>query len=147
MQQNSCKKEGAMKQFVGISLMGILFAGIAAAQPAEEVSVKAMPPVVVKTVPESGRTDVDPKLSEITVTFSKEMMDKAWSWAQISDESFPTMIAKPRYLEDKRTCAAKVKLEPGRTYVIWLNSEQFQNFRDADGRSAVPYLLVFETRK
>jgi RNA polymerase sigma-70 factor (ECF subfamily) len=39
-----------------------------------------------------------------------------------------------------------VKLEPGKTYVSWLNSQKFGNFKDADGQSAVPYLLVFETR-
>jgi hypothetical protein len=40
-----------------------------------------------------------------------------------------------------------VKLEPGKTYVIWLNRGQYQNFRDAQRNSSVPYLLVFETRK
>jgi RNA polymerase sigma-70 factor (ECF subfamily) len=39
-----------------------------------------------------------------------------------------------------------VKLEPGKTYVIWLNSQKFGNFKDTDGKSAVPYLLVFETK-
>jgi hypothetical protein len=38
-----------------------------------------------------------------------------------------------------------VKLEPGKTYVIWLNSQKFRNFKDKDGQPAVPYLLVFET--
>ena len=41
---------------------------------------------------------------------------------------------------------ASVKLEKGRTYVIWLNSEKFENFKDASGNPAVPYLLVFETK-
>jgi RNA polymerase sigma-70 factor (ECF subfamily) len=40
-----------------------------------------------------------------------------------------------------------VKLEPGKTYAVWVNSEKFGNFKDADGRSAVPYLLVFKTKK
>jgi RNA polymerase sigma-70 factor (ECF subfamily) len=30
---------------------------------------------------------------------------------------------------------------------MWVNSQQFVNFKDADGRSAVPYLLVFQTKK
>ena len=51
------------------------------------------------------------------------------------------------HLKDKRTCVVKVKLEPGKTYAIWLNSEKFHNFKDADGRPAVPYLLVFQTAK
>jgi len=38
-----------------------------------------------------------------------------------------------------------VKLEPGKTYAIWLNSRKFGNFEDSDGRSAVPCLLVFRT--
>jgi hypothetical protein len=49
-------------------------------------------------------------------------------------------------LPDGKTCVLPVKLEPGKTYVSWLNSQKFGNFKDADGRSAVPYLLVFETR-
>ena len=40
-----------------------------------------------------------------------------------------------------------VALEPGKTYAIWINSEKFNNFKDTDGRSAVPYLLVFRTKK
>ena len=40
-----------------------------------------------------------------------------------------------------------VRLEPGKTYAIWVNSEKFGNFKDADGRSAVPYLPVFRTKK
>ena len=39
-----------------------------------------------------------------------------------------------------------VKLQPKKTYVIWLNSQKSGNFNDADGKSAVPYLLVFETK-
>lgn len=40
-----------------------------------------------------------------------------------------------------------MKLKPGKTYAIWLNSKNFGNFKDTDGHSAVPYLLVFETKK
>ncbi|MCO6436740.1 MAG: Ig-like domain-containing protein [Phycisphaerae bacterium] len=110
-------------------------------------SVKTMPPVVVKTVPESGQTDVDAtKVKEIRVTFSKAMKDKSWSWSQISDETMPKITGDIHYDADGRTCIAPVSLEPGKTYVIWLNSAKFGNFKDKDGRSAVPYLLVFETR-
>ncbi len=111
------------------------------------VSVKEMAPVVVGTVPQAGDTKVDArKLKEIRVTFSKDMMDKSWSWSQISDETFPKSNGKVHYEKDRRTCVLPVKLEAGKTYVIWLNSEKFGNFKDADGRSAIPYLLVFETK-
>jgi hypothetical protein len=50
-----------------------------------------------------------------------------------------------RHDKDKKTCVLPVKLESGKTYVVWLNSEKIENFKDSDGRAAVPYLLVFRT--
>jgi RNA polymerase sigma-70 factor (ECF subfamily) len=110
------------------------------------LTVATAPPVVVKTIPQAGTADVDPGLKTIKVTFSKDMEDGGWSWVQLSDESFPKTDGKPSYEKDKRTCVLPVKLEPGKAYALWLNSEKFGNFKDADGRSAVPYLLVFETK-
>lgn len=127
-----------------VTLVGGL---IGAAARADDITLETVPPVVVKTVPEAGAGEVDPKLTEIKVTFSKDMQDASWSWATLSKESFPKMDGKPKYLADKRTCVLPVKLEPGKTYAIWVNSEKFGNFKDADGRSAVPYLLVFKTKK
>ena len=104
-----------------------------------------MPPVVVSTVPQSGDTKVDCGLSEIRVTFSKDMRDKNWSWTTMSEGTFPELIGKPRYESDKRTCVIKVKLEPGKTYGTWLNSQRFGTFKHTNGTPAVPYQLVFET--
>jgi hypothetical protein len=39
-----------------------------------------------------------------------------------------------------------VKLEPGKTYVMGINSERFHGFQDAQGHPALPYLVVFRTR-
>ena len=114
---------------------------------ADDVTLESVPAVVVKTVPEAGSAEIDPKLTEIKVTFSKDMQDGSWSWSTFSKESFPKTNGKPKYLEDKRTCVLPVQLEPGKTYAIWVNSQKFGNFKDADGRSAVPYLLVFKTKK
>ena len=113
----------------------------------DDVTLKSVPPVVVKTVPGAGTEDVDPKTTEIKVTFSKDMEDETWSWTTLSKESFPKVTGKPKYLKDKRTCVLPVKLEAGKTYAIWVNSEKFENFKDADGKAAVPYLLVFKTKK
>lgn len=113
----------------------------------DDVTLDSVPPVVVNTVPKAGTGEIDPKLTEIKVTFSKEMQDGGWSWVMLSKESFPKVDGKPKYLADKRTCVLPVKLEPGKTYAIWVNTEKFGNFKDADGRSAVPYLLVFKTKK
>ena len=113
------------------------------------LTLQNVPPVVVKTIPVAGADDVDPATTEIKVTFSKDMMDESWSWSQISDETFPKSDGdKPiHYEKDKRTCVMKVKLEPGKMYAIWVNSHQFGNFKDAGGQSAIPYLLVFKTKK
>lgn len=117
------------------------------AEEEKHVSVKEMPPVVVRTVPQAGDTAVDAeKVKEIRVTFSKDMTDESWSWSQISAETFPKVDGKPHYDKDRRTCVLPVKLEPSKTYVLWLNSEKFGNFKDAEGKTAVPYLLVFETK-
>ncbi|HQL78393.1 MAG TPA: Ig-like domain-containing protein [Verrucomicrobiota bacterium] len=112
------------------------------------VSVKSMPPSVVKTVPPSGDTAVDAALGAISVTFSKDMKtDRMWSFCQISNETFPQKAGEVHYLSDKRTCVMPVKLEPGKTYVIWINRGQYNSFRDTANNPAVPYLLVFETKK
>jgi hypothetical protein len=111
------------------------------------ISVADLPPVVGKTVPQSGALAVDPTLKEINATFSKDMMtNDMWSWAQITASSFPQLAGKAHFLSDKRTCVLPVHLEPGKSYAIWVNAEHFDNFRDLGNRPAVPYLLVFQTK-
>lgn len=116
--------------------------------PAEDYgqTVAGLPPVVVETQPVSGARDVEPGVTEIRVRFSKEMADGSWSWSTAWENSAPEIIGQPHYESDGRTCVAKVKLEPGRTYAWWLNSNQFKNFTDRAGRPAVPYLLIFQTK-
>jgi RNA polymerase sigma-70 factor (ECF subfamily) len=111
----------------------------------DAVTLAAAPPVVVKTIPEAGTDGVDSAVTEIKVTYSKDMTDGSWSWSTWGKDTFPEMTGKPHYLDDKRTCVLPVKLQPGRTYAIWLNSNNFGNFKDASGKSAVPYLLIFKT--
>src|SRR4051812_4366547 len=114
-------------------LLAALAAGLllGTAGRADEVTLDSAPPVVVKTVPEAGADAVDPRLGEIRVTFSKEMTDGTWSWSTLSKESFPEVSGQPKYQGGKRTCVLPVKLEPGKTYAIWVNSEKFDNFKDA----------------
>src|ERR1041385_2118197 len=66
------------------------------------LSIESAPPVVVKTVPVAGATDVDPALTEIRVTFSKPMQDGSWSWSTWGQENFPEMVGQPKYLPDGR---------------------------------------------
>jgi hypothetical protein len=133
-----------MKTRVILCLTAIL-AVAARCSLAADVSLETAPPVVVKTVPVAGATDVDPALTEIKVTYSKAMQDGSWSWSTWGQENYPETTGKPRYLADARTCVLPVKLLPGKFYAIWLNSDKFQNFTDVGGRAAVPYLLTFFT--
>ena len=128
-----------------IALISTLLFTVAAM--AQEISVENLPASVVKTVPQCGDANVDPDSKEISITFSKDMLDQGWSFVKLSEESFPKLIGSPKYLNDKRTCAAQVALEPEKTYAVWLNSERIQNFRDSENQPAVPYLLVFKTAK
>jgi hypothetical protein len=104
------------------------------------------PPVVVETFPVSGARDVAPGETDIRVRFSKPMTDGSWSWSTAWEDSAPDIIGRPHYEADGKTCVAKVKLEPGKTYAFWLNSEKFLNFKDDEGRPAIPYLLIFQTK-
>jgi hypothetical protein len=124
----------------------LAFAGGARAQ---EITIEAMPPSVVKTIPQSGATGVSAATREIRVTFSKDMLtEQMWSWCMASPETFPE-ITDPKeikYLADKRTCVLPVKLMPGKTYAIWINTEKNNSFRDTNNKPAVPYLIVFTTK-
>ena len=136
-------------RYIGLSmLLAMLVVGVAGAQEKTEISVEAMPPSVVRTVPQAGETEVDPSLKEITVTFSKDMLtDRMWAVCQISKETFPKTGKNIHYLKDKRTCVVPVTLEPEKTYVLWFNRGKFNSFRDTTNKPAVPYLLVFRTGK
>lgn len=104
-------------------------------------------PKVIATQPMNGTTDVDPALTMIKVTFSKTMMDKSWSWSYEDKGSFPQTAGQPYYTDNGKTCVLPVKLEPGKQYVIWINTARFGNFKDRGGNPAEPYKLTFTTRK
>ena len=137
-----------MKSVAVVIAVVSLFASGALGQTAKEVSVKTLPPSVVKTVPVAGDMAVDPALKEISVTFSKDMKtNRMWAVCQISKETYPQVAGQIHYLSDQRTCVVPVKLETDKTYVLWFNRGQFNSFRDKENNPAVPYLLVFKTRQ
>ena len=104
------------------------------------------PPVIVETFPLSGQRGVAPGETEIRVRFDKPMTDGSWSWTSAWKDSTPEFIGQPHFESNGHTCVVKVRLEPGKTYAFWLNSESFHNFKDSEGRPAVPYLLIFQTK-
>ena len=105
------------------------------------------PPVVVRTVPESGANNVDPALAEIRITFSKPMRNGSSSRAKTPEAEFPQTTGEQRYLEDHRTFVLPVRLERGKVYAVWINAESSKDFQDENNTPAVPYLVIFETRR
>jgi hypothetical protein len=124
----------------------VLGCGLLTAQTEQTPTVDSVAPVVVKTVPEAGVKNVASGEVEIRVTFSKEMSDNSWTWSTAWKDSTPEFVGKPRFEADHKTCVVTVKLEPGKTYGFWLNSQNFHGFKDKQGHSAVPYPLVFAAK-
>ena len=60
-------------------------------------------------------------------------------------EGGPNPGEQPAFDKDGKTIVRAVKLKPNTTYVVWLNTQQFDNFKDTFDRPAVPYLWVFRT--
>jgi RNA polymerase sigma-70 factor (ECF subfamily) len=143
----SPERKEIMHRTMVATVVVLVYCGLAWSAEPEKKSVATMPPVVVKTVPQAGDMKVDPASTKIEVTFSKRMaIGKNYSWIG-GGETYPETTGEPRWKADGRTCVLPVKLAPGKTYILWLNSPQYGNFRDAKGQSAIPYLIVFETAK
>jgi hypothetical protein len=136
-----------MRKLLAPVIAGLVLVCFSAlARAADAPTLANVPPVVVKTVPQAGAADVPASTTEIQVTFSKKMQDKSWSWVTVTPESFPKLAGDPHFSADLLTCVLPVSLEAGKTYAMWINAAAGQNFQDADGRKAVPYLLVFSTK-
>ena len=112
---------------------------------AEQSDVKDIQPVVIRTFPVAGSTMVDPATKKIHITFSQKMVDKSYSFVMQDKATFPELIGSPSFNPDLRTCTLNVKLEPNKTYILWINSAKFANFKGENGKTAFPYLLSFKT--
>lgn len=114
---------------------------------ADDVQQKTTKPQIVKIVPENRATDVDPKISEIRVTFNIPMKN-GFSWTG-GGPTFPPAPAgkKPFWTEDQKTCVLPVELNPGSEYRIGLNSPSHKNFQSANGVPLDPMTYTFKTKK
>jgi len=112
---------------------------------------EGMSPRVVESEPKNGAVDVDPGLTEISVTFNREMKQEGMSWVMQSGRgAFPGDRAAPppSFDDTNTTCALNVKLAPGTVYALSINSFRHTGFRDTNGTNgwaAVPYGWTFRT--
>ncbi len=104
------------------------------------------PPRVISTFPQNESKNVDPSLSEISVTFNEEMMDQSWSWAYEDKNKFPQITGQAYYSSNNMTNILPVKLEPNKEYVIWINTSNLKNFKDKSGNPALPFKFTFKTK-
>jgi len=102
------------------------------------------PPFAVFLDPPNGATGVDPAKAVLRATFDRPMA-ASWSWVKEGSD-FPEATGDAYFEPGARTAAMPVRLQPGRTYVLWLNAEQYQLFRDRQGIPARPLRWVFSTR-
>jgi|CXWL01.1.fsa_nt_gi hypothetical protein len=105
----------------------------------------AAPPHVVTLQPPNGATAVDPATTVLRATFDRPMA-AGWSWVREATGEFPATTGDAYFETNEQTAALPVRLAPGTTYVIWLNSREHTDFRDQAGTAAEPVRWVFTTR-
>jgi hypothetical protein len=114
-----------------------LLAGAVQAQPAPSV------PKVVATYPHDGAR-VPPSIAELKVSYDHRMA-QGWSFATGGEKAFPEVIGPASLSPDHITISLPIRLQPNRTYVVWLNTDRYKNFKSEDGQPAEPFRLTFHT--
>jgi beta-lactamase regulating signal transducer with metallopeptidase domain len=102
------------------------------------------PPRIVSTTPAIGANDVDPALTEITVTFDRDMQS-GFSWTGGGPEHPNVPEGQKIYWRDARTCVYPVKLEAGHYYRVGINSKSYKNFRSVQGVPIGDSAMYFTT--
>jgi len=100
-------------------------------------------PKIVSMSPLNNAQNVSPSITELRVTFDKEMR-RGFSWTG-GGPNFPEITGKSYWIEDKKTCVLPVKLKPNWTYRLGLNSVSFKNFQSANGIPLEPVVYTFTT--
>lgn len=108
---------------------------------------QAQPCLVTASVPANRAQGVDPHTAYIEVSFDQDMAPGRWSWVTNPKlGAFPKVAGKPVFV-DGRTCRLPVKLSPGVTYAVGINTEGYANFqaKAAPGKPCTGYQIIFTT--
>jgi len=102
---------------------------------------------VTRTYPENGAKNIDPKLNYIRVRFSAPVRTDGWSFPTTSLGSPIEVTGKPRFEDGGLLCILPIKLKPGTTYSVSVNSARHRNFKSAGDPSVTvtPYPITFST--
>jgi hypothetical protein len=111
----------------------------------DELVAKTQKPIILEMTPANGATGVDPRTTELRVTFSVPM-GGGFSWTG-GGPDYPAAPEGqgPRWTEDQRTCIRPVRLEPNHQYRLGLNSPSHKNFQSAAGVPLDPVIYSFRT--
>lgn len=107
-----------------------------------------LPPHVVSVEPAENSLDVDPNLTEISVTFDQPMMTQnQWSWMMLRPWGiYPGYRGgEPRWDPTGTTCSLPVRLMAGRVYAVGCNSIDSTGFRSRGNVPAVNFYWAFAT--
>ena len=126
----------------GAIAAGLTLAFAGAAQAQSDGPAPSTPKVVV-TYPADG-AHVPPSVAELKVSYDHRMM-ASWSFATRGEKAFPQVLGAPVLSADHITITLPIRLQPNHTYVVWLNTERYKNFKSEDGEAAEPYRLTFHT--
>lgn len=120
----------------------------AAAQPAAPAAVSEFvvpggpPPKLAASFPAQG-AQVGAGVLVIKLTFDQPMTADGWSYGRAEGGEFPSCLAKPRLLADKRTFALLCSVAPHTSYALSVNAAPA--FTGTNGRLAKPDTLSFST--
>jgi hypothetical protein len=108
----------------------------------ELVVVGGPPPKVVASFPAEG-ADVAAGVLAIKLVFDQAMTAEGWSYGRAENDEFPSCLAKPRLLADKRTFVLLCTVAAHKSYAIQINAAPA--FLGSNGRLATPSILRFST--
>jgi hypothetical protein len=111
--------------------------------PADLVA-KLQQPKVLSTLPQNGDRKVDSRVSEIRITFNREMNT---GFSLVGDGPlFPRGRLRPYWDADRTTLIWPVDLDPNHEYKFGINNFGFKNFANTCGVPASPMVVEFKTR-
>lgn len=102
---------------------------------------KRAKPTVSQTVPTRGATNIDPGLTEVRITFDRDMRPNGYSFSGMPKSRDGR---KPKWV-DTRTCVLPVELQPGQSYWVGINADGRTSFKSAEGTPAAFDELRFTT--
>lgn len=126
-----------------LAIAGPAARGAAPPSPVAEFVVPGGPPPrLAASFPAPG-AQVGAGALVIKLVFDQPMAADGWSYGPAEGGDFPTCLAKPRLLADRRTFALLCSVAAHRTYAIAINPAPA--FAGASGRLARPDSLTFST--